>query len=231
MSENRTQERHCSVQGCERKYHGVGYCRFHYRSVKNHGDPNWEPQYITKRKWIQEWKEKHPPANGVGFIPIKKTVFAVVDEDAYEKISAFYWYVNRWGYAYMKLKVGKGYQLHFMHRLITGASPSDVVDHRNGNKLDNRKENLRFCTSSQNAMNSRKASGKSSIYKGVCWHKKDKTWVSYICRDSKRFNLGAFSSQELAAIAYNKAAKRLFGDFAHLNIVPQGALESVTRSL
>ena len=95
--------------------------------------------------------------------------------------------------------------------------PNDmVVDHKNGDILDNRRNNLRICSHIDNVRN-RKVSknlGKS-IYKGVQWITRDRIWLA-ICA---KVYIGKFKSEEEAAIAYNKKAIEMFGEFARLNII------------
>lgn len=93
-----------------------------------------------------------------------------------------------------------------------------VVDHKNNNPLDNRIENLRLCSRTENTRNSApsKTVKKTSIYKGVCKNKKRSKWIASI-RCEKSIYIGSFSSEVEAARAYNKKAMELFGDFAWLN--------------
>jgi hypothetical protein len=96
------------------------------------------------------------------------------------------------------------------------------VDHWNHDGLDNRRENLRVCTKAQNNHNCRKhrwhnGEYTSSKYKGVCWNKTEKKWMAYIHRKT----LGYFRTEEEAALAYNAAATRDFGEFAVLNDIPE----------
>lgn len=92
-----------------------------------------------------------------------------------------------------------------------------TVDHRNHNTLDNRRSNLRVCTNSQNCANKKKASGKSSGYKGVTWFKRDNCWKAQIKVNYRNIHLGYFDKEADAAAAYNKSAIRIFGEFALIN--------------
>jgi hypothetical protein len=106
---------------------------------------------------------------------------------------------------------------HRLHRLLLGLPASDV-DHRNGNGLDNRRENLRAATESQNAANSKKPKSRSktsSQYKGVSWHRIN--WQASIRFRGKAHHLGTFSDEADAAKAYDRAALKYFGEFARLN--------------
>ncbi len=98
-------------------------------------------------------------------------------------------------------------------------SPKSKVDHKNGNKLDNRKENLRLSTHSQNGCNRGKQVNNSSGLKGVTWNKERLAWHAQIGVRGKRIHLGYFSNPGLAAMAYNHAAIKHHGEFAKLNEV------------
>jgi hypothetical protein len=102
-----------------------------------------------------------------------------------------------------------------LHRMIMGANAGSVVDHINGNTMDNSRLNLRICTQSQNAKNrSKSTKSASSKYKGVHWHR---GWMASIRVNYKRIYLGVFKTEEAAAMAYNNAAVRYHGEFAKVN--------------
>ena len=104
-----------------------------------------------------------------------------------------------------------------MHRLILKAEKGQVCDHINHNGLDNRRKNLRLCTNSQNFGNQRKRPNKSSIYKGVCFYKRDSKWQVGIECNYKKYYLGRFDNEIEAAKVYDKKAAELFGEFAYTN--------------
>jgi len=104
-----------------------------------------------------------------------------------------------------------------LHSLILPTNPGEVVDHVNGDKLDNRKYNLRVCTPKQNRHNSKPQAGSSSQYKGVNWNKGKGKWESSIRVDGKLIFLGNSLDEEVAARLYDKAAKENFGEYARLN--------------
>ena len=94
----------------------------------------------------------------------------------------------------------------------------EYLDHVNQNKSDNRIENLRECTTSQNMANVGKFKrNSSSIFKGVSFHKTENKWISHICFRGKLIHLGYFEIEEEAARAYDKKAIELHGDFACTN--------------
>jgi len=103
-----------------------------------------------------------------------------------------------------------------MHRAILNAPPRMDVDHINGNGLNNTRENLRLCTRSQNMMNQRLKGG-TSRFRGVSWLKGGAKWHAQVRANGKRLHLGLFTDETEAAMAYDAAARELFGDFARLN--------------
>lgn len=106
-----------------------------------------------------------------------------------------------------------------LHRFLMKAREGVFVDHINGNKLDNRRSNLRFCSKSQNGMNRPKPLWKKapSVFKGVGWLKKNKRWRATIQLNGKQTHIGCFDSDISAARAYDIAAKKMFGKFAYQN--------------
>lgn len=155
-------------------------------------------------------------------IPLSHGRYVIVDADAYSHLSKFKWRFHN-GYAvrqhYMGIIEGKPIYWNMqMHRIITNCSSKYEVDHINGNRLDNRITNLRFCNDKQNAHNSMNRGG-SSKYKGVHWDKRKRRWIAQIGIEWKRIHLGNFLSEEQAAAAYNQAAIKYHGEFASFNAV------------
>ncbi len=148
-------------------------------------------------------------------IQLTHNYVALVDDDDYDRVSKHKWWVHKFkDVPYAEGLIEGSYVL--MHRFVMNVVDSKIfVDHRFHNTLDNQKENLRLCSSSLNQANSRKNKGvSSSKFKGVHFRKDSKMWTAYITKDGTRLYLGNFSSQEAAAIAYNKATLELNGEFA-----------------
>ena len=159
-------------------------------------------------------------------IPLTRGLVALIDSEDYDRLSQHNWYASRCAtgkfYARRNINVGKrddGTTVRSgskMHREVMYAPPGQPVDHINGNTLDNRKGNLRFCTPSQNCRNKDKICVlTTSQYKGVNWH--SGKWRAYIKIKQKQISLGHFLSEIDAAIAYDNAARKHFGEFAWLN--------------
>ena len=104
-----------------------------------------------------------------------------------------------------------------MHRVILESLDNMVVDHRNHNTLDNRKENLRACTISKNCMNRQVRSDNKLGLKGVSWHKATSRYCASISANGKSVWLGLFDCKVEAAKAYDKKAIELHGEFAYVN--------------
>jgi len=102
--------------------------------------------------------------------------YTIVDAEDFDRLCAYRWNYHEGGYAY-RLVVANGARHSLrMHRAILGVKEGVEVDHINGNRLDNRKANLRPCTRSQNQQNRHKTKPHTSVYKGVCWDKRACCW-------------------------------------------------------
>lgn len=125
------------------------------------------------------------------------------------------WFQSISGYAVRKV-LGSTV---LMHRVILDAPKGMQVDHINGNKLDNRRENLRLCTHLENRRAYRPPSGRSR-FRGVYWKGSNQMWCAQIGLPGRRLYLGLYPTEIEAAAAYNRAAAEHFGPFAHPNPLP-----------
>lgn len=154
-------------------------------------------------------------------IQLSNGMITLVDQEDWLVLRQYNWTISFNNYSYYakrNARIGKRSESKFatyiMHRVIMGAKGSQQVDHRNGDTLDNRKSNLRIATQSQNKKNRRRISSNSG-FKGV--HRVGDKWYAYITYNKSRSNIGIFNSGEEAARAYDRAAKRLHGEFACTN--------------
>jgi hypothetical protein len=153
---------------------------------------------------------------GVRKILLTQFYLTLVDEADFDWLAKWKWSIDRCGRAiYATRSRGDGAKVR-MHREILGAEPGLLVDHINGNCLNNRRANLRICTHSENLRNTR-ARGGSSRFKGVGWHKHRGKWTARIVVAGRRIALGYYADELAAAAAYDAAAITYFGEFARLN--------------
>jgi len=142
---------------------------------------------------------------------------AIVDDEDFEYLNQWKWYANN-NYAIRSFTVSKSKVLRIsMHREIMKPQKGFVIDHLDGNGLNNQKNNLRICTNSQNLMNRVKNINNTSGYKGVRLHNLSKKWRAQIWLNSKYYHIGLFNDIKDAARAYNEAAIKYHGEFANLN--------------
>lgn len=150
---------------------------------------------------------------------------AWVDDDDYEYLSGFDWLLiegrSEFGYA------GRcaDSRTYLMHREVLDAPKELVVDHRNGDTLDNRKQNLRLCTTAENLCNRKRPKHNKSGFKGVYFHKHNKKWKAQIKYQGKKYEAD-YDTPEAAARAYDTKARELHGEFARTNF-PLESSESV----
>ncbi len=181
-------------------------------------------------------------------IELTKGYKAIVDDEDYDLVTKYYgdevikWY-SRISNGAKHIKYAEksvlskrqkeffsnifGYEITFshllMHRLIMKCRPDDIIDHIDGNGLNNQKSNLRLCTMQQNAQNRKRRNTNKTGYKGVAKNplikEGSRCWIAFIHDPQTRKNIriGSYYTRQEAAIAYNEMATKLFGEFALLN--------------
>lgn len=152
-------------------------------------------------------------------IELSKGQTTLIDDEDFEKVSKYKWYCNNYGYAVRTERTSDKRIVHWLHRFILNCPDHMEIDHINHNPLDNRKSNLRVCERKENCRNIRTPTHNTSGYKGVSLSQNKKRWRAYICRDNKQIGLGTYNTKEEAALAYNKKAIEIFGEYAKLNVV------------
>lgn len=149
-------------------------------------------------------------------VPLTKNArsgYAIIDINDYSTISKYNWYLNNHGYP-VTSKVGSGGHKLLIHKLIM--TDNREVDHINGDKLDNRRSNLRYVTHQQNIWNTPMPKRNTSGYKGVSWHKESSRFHAYIGYMGKRENIGYFLSLEEAVNARMTRESELYGEYARV---------------
>jgi hypothetical protein len=150
-------------------------------------------------------------------IPLTQGRFAIVDDEDFEMVSAWKWCMGAGGYASRYVRIGP-VRIHvLMHRMILLPDPGSKVDHISGDKLDNRRANLRVCSVSENNCNQGCYRNNSSGYKGVDWCSRKRRWRAQIAKDGRHYSLGLFRDKSTAARVYDAAAREIHGAFASLN--------------
>jgi hypothetical protein len=145
---------------------------------------------------------------------------AIIDDEDFIRVSRYKWRVTsgKWGtYAVTWVRIeGKGRHV-YLHRFLLGFPADKLITFANGDRLDCRRENLKFTTRSKSQMGKLRSTGNRTGFKGVSFNKAAEKFKAYIKKDGKLHYLGLYATAKEAAAAYNKKAKELFGEFAGLN--------------
>lgn len=185
-----------------------------------------------------------PLAVGTYFLDKMKIVYltrgmcAIVDDEDYEIVNQFTWYANIEGYAHATNCIFEGKRYVSMHRLILRETdPARLIDHINGVKSDNRKQNLRICNSAENAMNARPSSRLKTHLKGVREFNFEghRLWYAHITIGYQTYGLGFFPYTDEgkfeAASTYDKYAKVFHKRYAYLNNEEKATRKEALRIL
>lgn len=150
-------------------------------------------------------------------IILTKGKVSLVDDEDYDKVMGYNWNAHPEKHRWYATGHYNG-KLRRMHRVIMGVTdPEIIVDHIDGDGLNNQKSNLRLATNSQNISNQRPRENFTSKYKGVHWDKFTGKWRVQVQSKEKIIRVGRFDDEIDAALAYNNAAIELQGEFARLN--------------
>lgn len=145
---------------------------------------------------------------------------ALIDDEDFDVVSRFKWRAKiRHGvwYAVRHTPMIDGKRTtQALHQFILPGVAR--IDHKNRDGLDNQKENLRPASRCQNSANSKKREATTSKFKGVHWVTAEQIWRAQIGYENTMIWLGNFSDEIEAARAYDVAAKKIFGEFARLNL-------------
>ncbi len=202
----------CSVENCHNKVMAKGLCSKHYSQLRRYGKI-FKYSSRDKTNYI-EILEDHAEI----FLIDKNNEIcakALIDLDDVDKVKNIKWHrsdLQRSTYYCLS----NDSEWKRIHRLIMGVTDKNiVVDHINHNGLDNRKSNLRICTSGQNTCNCLTSKNNKSGHKGVYWSKERKKWCAQISINNKTKGLGRYDTIEEAIEAREKAAKEYYGEFAN----------------
>jgi len=205
------QKKFCKVDGCNNIIIANDFCNRHYVQMRTHGyikarDIQTPNEFIIEGD-ICRIKLYNMKCEEVGE--------AIIDAEDYGKCKGKKWRKNAEDYVTSDIPIDGIFTRTFLHHLILGKKAE--IDHKDGNGLNNKKDNLRFCTHMENAQNRKLNLNNKSGYKGVFWRKEKEMWMVYITYNRKRKFLGYFDDIVEAAKSYNKAAIKYHKNFARLN--------------
>ncbi|MED3562284.1 HNH endonuclease [Bacillus xiapuensis] len=140
---------------------------------------------------------------------VKDGICFKFDLDDYELIKKYTWHINSENYIQTTVNT----KTIKLHRLIMNPEKDEYIDHINHDTLDNRKQNLRKCSNSENTQNRRTPKNNTSGVKGVIWKKKNNCWEARITYNGKRIHLGCFKELEEAKKVREEAEIKYFGEF------------------
>lgn len=163
----------------------------------------------------------------IAYVPLTRNQTAIIDAEDVPLVEGWNWtavlrHDGKTYYAARNHYLGGGrrdkrHEYVRMHRVIAGATADVMVDHEDGNGLNNRKKNLRPATPFQNQQNCGIRRDNKSGFKGVSWHKAANAWVATITVNGKRKHLGVFPTAEAAHSAYLAVATEEFGQFMRVS--------------
>lgn len=148
-----------------------------------------------------------------------KSYEVLIDDEDYARVIEKRWWIkshapNKPYYAIRHVrKVKRSAIYQGMHNFIMAPPPGMVVDHIDGNGLNNQKTNLRICTMAQNAKNRRLSRNNKSGYPGVYWVNREQRWVAYFAMNGTEVCLGYFKTPEAAAAVWKQKAIEIRGEF------------------
>ena len=195
----------CQVKECNNKHYGKGYCIKHYQQVRLYGkildrtihDKN---EIVTYKDYTEVilYNRKN-----------EEVARAIIDLEDVERVSKHKWALNSYGYVITNINRKTVY----LHRFLLEYEGRMDIDHENGNKLDNRKSNLRIVTHDKNMLNRSKHSNNTSGKTGIYFDKANNKWKAYITINGKRIHLGLFNDFEQAKKVRKEAEIEYFGNY------------------
>lgn len=202
----------CGFRGCDRQIKRSGYCAGHI-SQRQRGH---EMSVLSEKRALLP----NPAQPGTLLVPLTRGLFAIIDEADGDAVRGWNWSAHRGhkvDYAIRMFRSGgrlRHCSLHAFLWRLWGMPTAPEIDHRDGDGLNNRRDNLRAATSSQQKQNTRRRSDNTSGFKGVSRAGRNRDrWRASIQVDGRQTQLGTFSDPAAAADAYAMAAAKNFGEF------------------
>lgn len=196
----------CSVEGCNKKHFGKGYCEKHYTQIRRHGKildrTRHDPNEIIDRgnhvvMFLYDMKQE-------------KIAETQIDQEDTDLVKNHKWCLSSNKDIVTETDNGR----LALHRLLAGAKSTDEVDHIDRDRLNNRKMNLRVCNHSENSRNLSRRKDNTSGFSGVIWDKRNKRWNARIQYNGKGIYLGNFIDIDQAKECRLAAEKEYFGEYA-----------------
>ena len=195
----------CSVEGCDSKHYAKGYCERHYNQIRKYGEIksfSKNTRFSTNEFVLYDTYAEIILYDRYG----NESARTLISLEDVEKCKPFKWSLNSYGYVKCtKLSIR-------LNRFIMDCTDDMVVDHINHNKLDNRRENLRICTSQQNNINMPIRSNNTSGIKGVSWREDRQKWIARITINGKRLSKHCDTKEEAIRIR-RQWEEEYFGEY------------------
>lgn len=204
----------CFISLCEKSVHAKNMCARHYYQILRKGQisgSNSRTRYDPNEIIIEDDICKIGVYDNKGYLKAN----AIIDLEDLGKIKGIKW-------SQLPNGVISNKQFGYLHRRIMGY-PEEFVDHKDRNRLNNRKTNLRLCTNAENVRNGGIRINNTSGYKGVSWFPNLKKWVAGITLNYRKLHIGYFDSKIDAANAYDRMAEKLHLDYACTNFGEKNA--------
>ena len=159
-------------------------------------------------------------------IPLQNGMFAIVDDEDYERVNGFRWHIvisgTKTDLIVMRNAGVNGVnikQILSYFILKKECTKGDSIIYKNKDKLDNRRSNLEMISTKKSTYRTKGHRNSSSRYKGVSWHKRNKKWEARINKDYKPFYIGIYKDEDDAGRAYNNKSLEFFGEYAYQNVI------------